>query len=113
MSSPDGNKPTILYDLLLVADFNFLLRPLKMGQRKRVTFNKTVYAKEIISREEIYEDNLKNDMWWCLDDYKKFNDDSNEDILKFMLKFPGIDYVSARKLLYTYDFLQVLETINE
>lgn len=113
MSSPNGNKPTILYDLLLVADFNFLMKPLKMSKRKCVRFNKTVYIKEIISRKEIYEDNLKDVIWWCAEDYKKFNDDSNYDILKFMLKFPGIDYLLARKMLYTSDCLNVLETINE
>jgi hypothetical protein len=113
MTSPNGTKPTILSDLMLVADFRFLLKPLKMGKYKRVKFDENVYVRETITREELNEHKLKDKIWWCADDYRKFNDESNQDIFKFMLKFPGIDYFTARKMIYNYHFLEVLDSINE
>ena len=113
MISPYGNKPVFLTDLMDVADLDFLLKPLKMGKRKRVTFDDNVYTTNTISREEINEHNLKDDMWWNAKDYEKFNEESTQDVFYFMLKFPGIDYYSARKILYNCYFLDIMDTINE
>jgi len=113
MNSPYGNKPAILMDLMEVADLEFLLKPLKIGKHKRVYFDENVYITDTISREEIDEDNLKEVIWWSLKDYEKFYEESIQDIYTFMLKFPGLDYYSARKLLYNKHFLDIMDTINE
>ena len=42
MNSPYGNKPAILTDLIEVADLEFLLKPLKMGKYKRISFDDNV-----------------------------------------------------------------------
>ena len=113
MNSPYGNKPAILTDLIEVADLEFLLKPLKMRKYKRISFDDNVYITDTISREEINEQNLKDDIWWNAKDYEKFNEESIQDVFNFMLKFPGLDFYSARKLLYNNHFLDIMDTINE
>ena len=70
MSSPNGEEPYILYDLMRVADFRFLLKPLHVGKCRRVHFNNMVEVFDVISRAEIIEHNLKPILWWNTIDYE-------------------------------------------
>ena len=68
MSSPNGEKPLILYDLMRVADFRFLEKPLRLGRRRRVHFNNIVEVFEVISRDERSEERRVGkecrSRWW-------------------------------------------------
>ena len=99
MSSPNGEKPFILYDLMRVADFSFLAKPLRLGKIRRVSFNNIPEVFNIISRDEILENKLKPILWWNLNDYKSFQLDIHADIQRFIKKYPDIDYYSARKII--------------
>lgn len=111
MNNSNRHEPLIMFDLMNTTDLNFLFKPLKLGKYKRVTFSNNVTVKEIISRNEITEQNLKDHIWWSTNDYIRFQNESYEDILKIMISHPGIDYNLARKMYYNnYD---EIENINE
>lgn len=110
MSSLYENKPSVLSELIKVAN---LENTLKRHRNRKVTFDENVNVTHIISREEINEFNLKECIWWNLNDYEKFYEESRQDVFKFMLKFPGIDYFSARKILYNQNYIDIMDTINE
>jgi hypothetical protein len=113
MSSPNGELPYILYDLMGVADFRYLMKPLRLGKRKRVYFDEVVQVYDIISRGEIMEHNLKSELWWNGTDYMSFQMEASIEIQRFMIKFPGIDYLSARRIVWNPHYNDLLETINE
>jgi len=113
MSSPNGEKPFILYDLMRVADFSFLTKPLRLRKRRRVYFNNIVEYFDVISRDEIVEHNLKPVLWWNLNDYESFQLDVYTDVQRFLKKYPGVDYNSARKIICNPHYTDSLETINE
>jgi hypothetical protein len=99
MSSPNGEKPLILYDLWSVAYSIFMTNPLHIIRRKRVHFNNTVEYFECISLNEILEHNIKDKMWWNNADYASFRLEMDIDTQRIMYKYPSIDYYSARKIL--------------
>ena len=113
MSSPNGETPFILYDLMRVADFRFLLKPLRVGKYRRVHFNNVVEVFNVISRAEIIEHNLKPMLWWNTTDYESFKTDAHTEILFYTIEHPGVDFYTARRILCNPDYKDVLETINE
>jgi len=113
MSSPNGELPYILYDLMGVADFRYLMKPLRFGKRKRVYFDEVVQVYDVISRDELMEHNLKPDLWWNVKDYMSFQMEASTEIQRFMMKNPGIDYLSARRIVWNPHYNDLLETINE
>ena len=113
MSSPNGELPYILYDLMGVADFRYLMKPLRFGKRKRVYFDEVVRVYDVISRDELMEHNLKPELWWNVKDYMSFQMEASTEIQRFMMKNPGIDYLSARRIVWNPHYNDLLETINE
>jgi hypothetical protein len=110
MSSPNGESPLFLYDLMRVADFGFISKPLYVGKRRQVYFNDTIEVFYTISRVDIMEHNIKSDIWWNNVDYTSFKLDIDTDTKRLMNEYPGIDYYSARKILCSPYFF---EEINE
>ena len=113
MSSPNGEKPFILYDLMRVADFRFLEKPLRLGRRRRVHFNNIVEVFDVISRDEIEEHNLKHLLWWNIEDFQSVQLDVCNEVQRFLNKYPGVDYYSARKIICNPHYTDSIETINE
>jgi len=109
MSSPNGERPIILYDLIKVADFGFLSYPLKMGRYKKVSFNDIIEYNDIISRSEIEELKLKENIWWEYNDYQRFQVEASMDILKFIADFPGLNYYQASRLIWSPNFIELIK----
>jgi len=42
-----------------------------------------------------------------------FQMEASIEIQRFMIKFPGIDYLSARRIVWNPHYNDLLETINE
>jgi len=103
MSSPNGENPVILYDLMKIADLHFLMKPLRIGKCKRVNFNDIVDVFYIVSRSEIIESNLKPVLWWDTSEFESFKFDALKDIKQFIDKHPDVDFNSARKIIYNLD----------
>lgn len=113
MSSPDGEKHFILYDLMKT-DFSFLLKPLIIEKKRKVKFNNTMEVYDIISRYEIIENNLKHILWWDTADYESFMLDAYTEINQFITRYPSVDFLTARKIIYNPNYVNsLLETIIE
>ena len=110
MSSPNGESPLIMYDLMRVADFGFITKPLCVGKRRQVRFNDTIEVFDYISRRELIEHNLVCNIWWNRADYVSFQLDVDTEARRLMNEYPLIDYYSARKIICNPDYT---ESINE
>jgi len=113
MSSPNGEKPLILYDLMRVTDYRFISKPLHMKKRRQVYFNEIVEVFYTISRVEIIECNIVRNIWWNNTDYASFKFDIDTDTKRFMIEYPGTDYHSARKMVCSADYIYYRDSINE
>jgi len=108
MSSSNEENVITLFNLMKVADLTFLTKPIRFGKQYNVCFDETVVVFEIISRDEIIEDNLKHILWWNVTDYAVFHKEAEADIQTFMRSYPGIDYWLARKMIWNHNYIDLL-----
>lgn len=73
----------------------------KYKNKKYVSYDRILAVhRYIINRDDIYENNLKNDLWWSPTDFLQFYNEARFELAYFMRVNPGANKYKYSKTLW-------------
>jgi len=106
MSLSNTGLPIILGHLSKETDLTFVTKLLRFGPQKvkirkrKVYFDDNAQIYDTHSRSDINSHNLKQQIWWNINDYQRFNIDANREIMDYLNATRTRDAMVARRQIW-------------
>ena len=80
----------------------------KKIEKKQIKFNDIIYYCYIPNKDEIIEENIKNEIWWTSEEMEDFRFTFNNELQEFMQVFPHNNIRTVIKHLWlVFDFDEI------
>jgi len=99
------NLPIIMDYLSKETDLTFVTKmfrfgPQKVKRKRKVYFDDKAQMYDTHSRSDINSQNLKQQIWWNINDYRRFNIDANFELINYLKHTRTNDIAAAKRHLW-------------
>jgi len=107
MALYNTSLPIIIMDhLSKETDLSFVTKLIRFGpervkiRKRKVSFDDNVHVYDTHSRSDINNHNLKQQIWWNINDYQRFNIDANFELINYLKHAETNDIAAAKRHIW-------------